>query len=64
MCFLWRPATLKDWSRTLKDKKAWCCTTVVKQGRKDCNYGKSISEEMLEKCFLDAFNVLCAVKLQ
>lgn len=60
--FCGRPATRKDWSSTLKDKKAWCCTTVVKQGRKDCNYGKSIPEEMLEKCFLDAFNVLCADK--
>lgn len=60
--FCGRPATRKDWSSTLKDKKAWCCTTVVKQGRKGCNYGKSIPEEMLEKCFLDAFNVLCADK--
>lgn len=60
--FCGRPATRKDWSSTLKDKKAWCCTTVVKQGRKGCNYGKSIPEEMLERCFLDAFNVLCADK--
>ena len=53
--FCGRPATRKDWSSTLKDKKAWCCTTVVKQGRKDCNYGKKYSRrnarKMLFRCF-------------
>lgn len=54
--------TRKNWVSTGKDKKAWYCSTAIKQGRKYCRHSKPIPERVIEKCFLDAYRVLCADK--
>ena len=60
--FCGRLVTRKNWVSTGKDKKAWYCSTAIKQGRKYCRHSKPIPERVIEKCFLDAYRVLCADK--
>lgn len=60
--FFGRLVTRKNWTTKSTGKKAWYCSTAVKQGRKYCKDSKPIPEEVIEKCFLDAYKVLCAEK--
>jgi len=60
--FCGRLVTRKNWVSTGKNKKAWYCSTAIKQGRKYCRYSKPIPEKVIEKCFLDAYRVLCVDK--
>lgn len=60
--FCGRLVTRKNWTTKRAGKKAWYCSTAVKQGRKYCKDSKPIPEEVIEKCFLDAYKVLCADK--
>ena len=60
--FCGRLVTRKNWTTKSTGKKAWYCSTAIKQGRKHCKDSKPISEEVIEKCFLDAYKVLCADK--
>ena len=60
--FCGRLVTRKNWVSTGKDKKAWYCSTAIKQGRKYCKDSKPIPERIIEKCFLDAYRVLCTDK--
>ena len=60
--FCGRLVTRKNWTTKSTGKKAWYCSTAVKQGRKYCKDSKPIPEEVIEKCFLDAYKVLCAEK--
>lgn len=57
--FCGRLVTRKNW---VNNKKAWYCSTAIKQGRKHCRDSKPIPEIVIEKCFLDAYRVLCADK--
>ena len=60
--FCGRLVTRKNWTTKSTGKKAWYCSTAIKQGRKHCKDSKPIPEEVIEKCFLDAYKVLCADK--
>lgn len=60
--FCGRLITRKNWTSSSKSKKAWYCSTAIKQGRKYCKDSKPIPEDVIEKCFLDAYRVLCADK--
>lgn len=60
--FCGRLVTRKNWVSSTKNKKAWYCSTAIKQGRKYCRDSKPIPEKVIEKCFLDAYRVLCADK--
>lgn len=60
--FCGRLVTRKNWLSSNKSKKAWYCSTAIKQGRKYCQDSKPIPENIIEKCFLDAYRVLCADK--
>ena len=60
--FCGRLVTRKNWVSSTKNKKAWYCSTSIKQGRKYCRDSKPIPEKVIEKCFLDAYRVLCADK--
>ncbi len=61
--FCGRLVTRKNWVSSTKNKKAWYCSTAIKQGRKYCRDSKPIPEKVIEKCFLDAYRVLCADKV-
>ncbi len=60
--FCGRVVTRKNWTNSTDNKKAWYCSTAIKQGRKYCRDSKPIPEKVIEKCFLDAYRVLCADK--
>lgn len=60
--FCGRLVTRKNWVSSTKNKKAWYCSTAIKQGRKYCRDSKPIPEKVIEKCFLDAYRVLRADK--
>lgn len=60
--FCGRLVTRKNWVSSTKNKKAWYCSTAIKQGKKYCRDSKPIPEKVIEKCFLDAYRVLCVDK--
>ena len=60
--FCGRLVTRKNWVSSTKNKKAWYCSTAIKQGRKYCRDSKPIPEKVIEKCFLDTYRVLCTDK--
>lgn len=60
--FCGRLVTRKNWTTKANGKKAWYCSTAIKQGRRFCKDSKPMPEEVIEKCFLDAYKVLCADK--
>ena len=60
--FCGRLVTRRNWTTKSTGKKAWYCSTAIKQGRRYCKDSKPIPEEVIEKCFLDAYKVLCSDK--
>lgn len=51
--------TRRSWHGNTKNKKiVWGCVTGTKKGKKFCPHSKSISEEALEKAFVNSFNML------
>lgn len=51
--------TRRSWHGNTKNRKiVWGCVTGTKKGKKFCLHSKSISEEALEKAFVDSFNML------
>jgi DNA invertase Pin-like site-specific DNA recombinase len=52
--------TRRSWnSNTEYQKTVWQCVKATKHGKKECPYCKGISEELLEKAFVRAYNALC-----
>ena len=60
--FCGRLITRKNWTTKATGKKAWYCSTAIKQGRKFCDKSKPIPEDVIKKCFVDAYSVLCTEK--
>lgn len=49
----------RNWnSGTKNSKRVWQCTTLVKKGKEFCSQSKGIPEEIIEQCFLEAYNLL------
>lgn len=46
-------------SGTKNEKRVWQCMQASKNGMKNCPNSKSIREEVLQKCFVDAYELLC-----
>lgn len=44
---------------TKNEKRVWQCMDTVKNGRNNCPKCKAIREEVVEKCFVDAYELLC-----
>lgn len=52
--------TRRTWaSGSSNEKRVWQCMESVKNGMKNCPKCKGIREETLEKCFVDAYELLC-----
>ena len=52
--------TRRCWaSGTKNEKRTWQCMSSVKEGMKKCPKCKGIREDVLEKCFVDAYELLC-----
>ena len=41
-------------------KEAWSCKTAYKDGKKYCNESKTIDQDVIEKAFVEAFNLFLA----
>ena len=46
-------------SGTKNEKRVWQCMASVKNGMEVCPKCKGMREEVLEKCFVDAYDLLC-----
>ncbi len=46
-------------SKTDYSKTIWHCVTATKHGKKNCPYCKGIEEEVIEKAFVQSYNLLC-----
>jgi DNA invertase Pin-like site-specific DNA recombinase len=52
--------TRRCWASGSKnEKRVWQCMSSVKDGIKNCTKCKGIREEVLEQCFVDAYELLC-----
>lgn len=52
--------TRRAWnSQTEYKKVVWQCVTATKNGKKECPYCKGVSEVLIEKAFVRAYNALC-----
>ena len=52
--------TRRCWvSGTKNEKRVWQCMASVKNGMEVCPKCKGMREEVLEKCFVDAYELLC-----
>ena len=52
--------TRRCWaSGTKNEKRVWQCMASVKNGMEACPKCKGMREEVLEKCFVDAYELLC-----
>ena len=50
----------RSWnSRTNYRKTIWQCVTATKKGKTNCPYCKGIPEDLIEKAFVQSYNVLC-----
>ena len=46
-------------SGTDHQKNVWQCVTATKKGKKNCPESKGLEEDIIEKAFVEAFNMLC-----
>jgi len=46
-------------SKTEYSKTVWQCVKATKHGKKNCPYCKGIEEEVIEKAFVQSYNLLC-----
>ena len=53
-------ATRKNWTRKESQKKAWYCSVSIKRGKKYCKHSKPLPEDVIEKCFVDVYRILCS----
>ena len=53
--------TRRNWASGSKnEKRVWQCMASVKEGMKACSKCKGMREEVLKKCFVDAYELLCS----
>lgn len=52
--------TRRNWhSGSEYQKRIWQCVTATKKGKKYCTKSKGLSEEIIEKSFLESYKLLC-----
>ena len=52
--------TRRSWNAGTNYKKVvWQCVKATKRGKRECPFCKGVSEELIEKAFVRAYNALC-----